>query len=453
MTSTAHTQNALTTPRIIRTWWPLAGSWLLMTTELPLISAVIARLGHPEIHLAAWGVVFAVSTIVQSPSVMFLAASTALSKDWESYRKLRRYMLALTFSLTSLHVLIAFTPLYYLVMDGLMGIPDQIIEPARLGLMIMTPWTMGTAFRRFQQGVLIRFDHSRTVIWGSFIRVGADVAVLVLGYGLGGIPGVVVGTSAIIAGVVTEAIYAGLRVQPVLRNQLKLEPPVRPSLTFRAFLNFYLPLAVTVLLMLLLQPMVSAALSRMPNALESLAVWPVIFGLLMMWQSVGLAYNEAVIALLDQPHAVRRLRQFARRLIIIATLLLLVMTATPLATLWFKWVAGLGPNLVTLAERALWLGLLLPGLRVLQSWYQGSITYSRHTRGITESVVILLVVSSAILWGGVVWGQMTGLFVGLTAMVAGFASQAIWLWLRARPILQAVQARDAAPLQTVMSTR
>jgi hypothetical protein len=61
---------------------------------------------------------------------------------------------------------------------------------------------------------------------------------------------------------------------------------------------------MTVLLMLLVQPMVGAALSRMPYPLESLAMWPVVFGLLTIWQSVGLSYNEAVIALLEEPQPV-----------------------------------------------------------------------------------------------------------------------------------------------------
>jgi len=448
----SQTESGLSTRRIVRTWWPLATSWLLMTAELPLISAIIARLTLPEINLAAWGVVFSISIIIQSPSTMLLAASTALSKDWSSYRKLYRFMLAIGALLTILHTLIAFTPLYYVVMEGLLGAPAQIIEPARIGLMIMTPWTYGTAYRRFQQGVLIRFDHSRAVVWGSLIRIGADIVVLTIGYTLGGIPGVVIGTSAIITGVVSEATYTGFRVQPVLRNKLKLAASVTPSLTFRAFMNFYIPLALTVLLMLSVQPMVSAALSRMPSALESLAVWPVIFGLLTMWQSMGIAYNETVIALLDEPHAVYRLRHFATILVMLTTLLLFIMVATPLATLWFRGVAGLTPSLVTLAQQALWLGLLLPGLRVLQSWFQGTLTYSRHTRGITEAFALSLVISGGILWVGVTRGQIAGLFVGLTAVVAGVLVQTLWLWHRARPVLQALQARDTTgiPFQSAL---
>ncbi|HEX9923834.1 MAG TPA: hypothetical protein VGD99_14345, partial [Anaerolineae bacterium] len=188
-----------------------------MTTELPLMSAVIARLIMPEINLAAWGVIFAVSTIVQSPSTMLLAASTALCKDWASYVKLRRFMAGITVLLTAVHLLIAFTPLYDVVIGRLIGAPPEILDPARLGLQIMTPWTFGTAYRRFQQGVLIRFDHSQAVVWGSVLRLSIDSLVLVGGYLLGSIPGVVVATTAIIAGVLSEAGYAGLVVRPVCR--------------------------------------------------------------------------------------------------------------------------------------------------------------------------------------------------------------------------------------------
>ena len=83
----------LSQKKIFNTWWPLAMSWLLMALELPALSAVIARLEDPEIHLAAYGgVVFPIALIIEAPVIMLLAASTALSKDWASYSLLRNYM-------------------------------------------------------------------------------------------------------------------------------------------------------------------------------------------------------------------------------------------------------------------------------------------------------------------------------------------------------------------------
>ena len=80
--------------RVFKVWLPLAASWLIMGTELPLLSAFVARLAEPAINLAAYGgIVFPIALIVEAPVIMLLAASTALSKDWASYQKLRNYML------------------------------------------------------------------------------------------------------------------------------------------------------------------------------------------------------------------------------------------------------------------------------------------------------------------------------------------------------------------------
>jgi hypothetical protein len=144
--------------RIFTTWWPLAASWLLMGLELPALSAVIARLAEPEINLAAYGdIVFPLALIIESPIIMLLAASTALSKDQASYRKIWAFMMTISGVLTGLHLIIAFTPVYYFVAGSILGAPQEIIEPARIGLMIMTPWTWAIAYRRFNQGALIRY--------------------------------------------------------------------------------------------------------------------------------------------------------------------------------------------------------------------------------------------------------------------------------------------------------
>ena len=171
--------------RILETWWPLAASWLLMSAELPAISAVLARLNDPEVHLASYGaVVFPISLIVEAPVIMLLAASTALAKDWSSYVKLRRYMHIMGGVLTAIHVVIAFTPVFDFIVEQVIQIPPRIVEPSRIGLMIMTPWTWSIAYRRFNQGVLIRYGQSKVVSVGTSIRLIMDASVLLTGYWL-----------------------------------------------------------------------------------------------------------------------------------------------------------------------------------------------------------------------------------------------------------------------------
>ncbi len=436
------TKSSLSLPRIFKVWIPLAASWLLMGMELPILSAVVARLVEPEINLAAYGgIVFPLALIIEAPVIMLLAASTALSKDWASYQKLRNYMLLAGGLLTVLHLLVALTPIYYFVAEGLLGAPPEIIEPARLGLIIMAPWTWTIAYRRLNQGVMIRFGHSNIIGIGTGIRLGMDILVSGIGYFLG-LPGIVVATSAVAAGVTAEAIYIGFRVQPVLRVDLKPASVIQPALTYRAFAAFYLPLVMTSLLTLLILPMGSAALSRMPRALESLAVWPVVSGFIFMLRSMGIAFNEVVVSLLDEPLSTKPLRRFTALLSIGTTGALIIIAVTPLSRFWLENISALSPELATLARNGLWFGILLPGLNSLQSWYQGALLNNGKTRGISEAVALYLFVTGLALWGGVIWGKMTGLYIGLAAFSFGMLIQTFWLWVRSRPVLRALCERD-----------
>lgn len=437
--------------RIVKTWWPLAASWLLMGVELPLLSAVVARLADPKIHLAAYGgVVHPLSMIIESPIIMLLAASTALSRDWDSYQKLNRFMMWSGAVLTLLHILVAFTPLYYLVVVKTIGIPEEVVEPARIGLMIMTPWTWSIAYRRFNQGVLIRFGHSQNVGTGTVVRLAANAVVLGIGYLIGTIPGIIVGASAVALGVVCEALYAGYAVRPVIANQLKLAPSTGKPLHLRPFLTFYVPLAMTSLITLLANPLGSAALSRMPEALASLAVWPVVTGLVFLFRSTGMAFNEVVVALLDEPYAVRNLRRFTYLLSGAVTLLIVVLAGTPLASLWFEKVTALPPDLTEMAQRSLWLALPLPALTVFQSWFQGTMLNDRRTRGITESVAVYLLLTGLFLGFGVLWSGSAGIYVGLAAMSFASLGQTAWLWLRSRRAFANVLERDRQPVVPVV---
>src|SRR5262249_41567272 len=93
---------------VVETEWPLAASWVLMGFELPAVSAAMARLPDPDRSLAAYGgVVFPLALLIESPILMLLAASTALSRDLRSYRVGRRFMLGLGLGFSAVHAVVA----------------------------------------------------------------------------------------------------------------------------------------------------------------------------------------------------------------------------------------------------------------------------------------------------------------------------------------------------------
>src|SRR5690606_2390621 len=146
----------------------LALSWIMMGIEQPAIAAVIARLPHPEVSLAAYGgVVYPLALVIEAPIIMLLSASTELSRDRASYQALRRFTHRAGAILTVLHFVLAATPLYGGLVSWAFAVPDVVAQEARLGLLMMLPWSWAIAWRRQGQGVLIRFGRSRAVGLGT----------------------------------------------------------------------------------------------------------------------------------------------------------------------------------------------------------------------------------------------------------------------------------------------
>ena len=417
---------------MFRTWLPLVASWLLMSIELPAINAIVARLANPEISLAAYGgVVYPIALIIEAPIIMLLAASTALSRDWVSYQKLKKITLWMGGALTALHLLIALTPIFDFITKVLLNSPAEVIEPARKGLLFLAPWTFAIAYRRFQQGAMIRFGHSKMVGQTTFVRLITVSIVLAIGYFVKTIPGPILAGSAQGLGVTAEAIYAGLvvrKIKPLIRTAV----PAKQSLTVKRFVAFYLPLALTSALWLLWQPLISAAISRMPNALESLAVWSVISGLLFMFRSPGVAYNEVMVALLEEPDSKPVLKTFARNIALGVTGVILIFVLTPLSRLWLVYIAAIPEDLIQIGRVALAVAIPLGVLNVYISYFQGFLVQRSTTRGVAEAVVAFLSAMIVILAVGVITKAFEGIYVATAAFTIAHLIQTFWLGIRSR---------------------
>ncbi len=436
----------VTTRDVWTVWWPLAFSWIFMGLELPAVSAAMARLPQATVSLAAYGgVVFPIALMIESPILMLLSASTALSKDLRSHQVVERFMWTVGLALVSLHALVAFTPLFDFVAGHLLGVPVEVREPARLGMRIMTPWTISIAYRRFHQGLLIRNGMSRFVGLGTALRLATNIVVLGLGYAYGKVAGIVVGTVAVTAGVIAEAIFAGLAARPVVRGPLARAAAVTPPLTRARFLRFYVPLMITPFITFLAMPLTSAAVSRMPEALGSLATWPAFSGMVFCLRSVAFALNEVTVSMLERPAAWPALSRFTLGLSLATTTVIAALAFSPLGAMWFGGVAGLPPTLANYARIGLWLVLPAPALAAGQSLYQGSLVHAHKTRGVTEAVLAMLLVTSLTLAAGVAFWRYAGFYAGVLAFTLGNAAQFAWLAWRARQFVPAAGGDDVAP--------
>lgn len=401
-----------------------------MGIEMPLISSVLARLPDENIQLAAFGgVVFPLALLVEAPVIMMLAASTALSTNESAYLILKRFMVRLAVAMTLLHILLAFTPLYDIFLVPLLDIPEEVIEPARLGFQMILPWTWAIADRRFHQGLLIRFGKRKAVAVGTGVRLATTTFVLGSGWLLN-IQGALLAGSTLAISTIGEALYTRWQVRSVIHGPLKDEP-INDVVTRGIDLwKFYIPLAITPFLVLAMHPIGAAGIDRMAAPVLSLAVWAPLAGLVFFCRSAGMAFNEVVIGHASEPGALRSLRRFAIVGGLLATAILGLLSLPPASSRWFGNVIGLQQELVELGVSNLWIAIPIPLMTFLQSYYQGIAVNAHQTRIITESVLVYAVVMVAIVVIAVAMQPPHGITAIIIATTIGNVAQTIWLWFR-----------------------
>lgn len=405
-----------------------------MGIESPTLTAFVARMAMPEINLAAWGsIIYPISLAVEGPIIMLLAASTALATDKKTYGKLFNYMIVMSLVLTTIHVLIAFTPLFYMVVSGLLNVPEPLLEPGRIGLQIMTPWTFMIAWRRLNQGVMIKYGNSRAVAYGTVIRLVTLVSILFLGITYTDWSGAKVGSVAVAISVSMEALFAHFTVQNILNKILPPSSEAKP-ITLNSFTHFYLPLAMTPLMTLLIHPAGAAGMSRMPDTLASLASWPVVYGLIFLTRGLGFAFNEVVVSMAGRPSGKIQLQRFARMLALATMAILAVVALTPLGEIWFSGVSGLSSELTHLSSVTVMFAILMPGYQVYQSWYGGMLVHHHKTRGISEAVLVYVSMALFGLWLGTKLATFPGIYWTINVFVISGLCQTFFLRYRYRRI-------------------
>ncbi len=407
------TEEKLTYKYILLFWIPLAATWFMMSIENPFLTAIIARMPEPKYNLAAYGVAFSFAILIESPVIMMMSASTALVKDFKSYLKLKKFTYILNFILTGVMLLILIPPIYDFLAIDLVSLPQPVADLTYIAMIILVPWPGSIGYRRFYQGILINSNQTRKVAYGTIIRLVSMSATALILFFFFEFDGIIVGSSALSAGVVMEALSSKFMAKGILEKYKSLNTPESEDLKIGDIFNFYYPLALTSVIALGVHPMVTFFLGQSRMALESFAVLPVINGFVFIFRGVGLSFQEVGIALLDTKDKSRNFKMLKNFTIIggIAVVLVLgIIALSPLANLWFEKVAGLPTDLSEFANLPLIIMILMPGLTFLISFQRAILVNAKHTKPITIAtitevsaiILILLITINMFDWIGVI---------------------------------------------------
>ncbi|MCU0291529.1 MAG: hypothetical protein MUF10_05995 [Thermoanaerobaculaceae bacterium] len=415
------TSTPLSTGRIARFWAPLAATWLMMAAEGPFVAALIARLAEPKLNLAAWGVAIAFAMLIEAPVIMIMSAATALVRDRASFGAMRRFIYVINGGVTLVMLALLLPPVFRLVAGRLIGLPDEVVRLAHLATGLLLPWPAAIGYRRFYQGILIGQDLTRRVAYGTLVRLGGMATVGLTVYRFTSLPGVCVGALALSAGVVLEAAATRLWARQAVRTVRSREPRQDAvPLTTARMVRFYLPLALTSLLAIGVHPLVTFLVARSRMSLESLAVLPVVTGLVFVFRSGGIALQEVCIALLGDDRSGRHaLASFAAVLAAASTGALALVAFTPAAHIWLERVSGLKPDLAAFALLPLALLVLMPAFEALLNYQRALLVHAHRTPPITWATGIEVAGIALVIAAGTLGFDLVGAVAAASGLVVG----------------------------------
>jgi hypothetical protein len=277
--------------------------------------------------------------------------------------------------------------------------------------------------------VLIRHGQTRRVAYGTVVRLAAMFGTAFVLARHGGIEGAWVGAAALTMGVSCEAVTSRLMAGGAIRHLLAhAGGATGAAASYWALTRFYYPLALTTLLSLGIHPVVTFFVGNSRASLESLAVLPVVGALIFIFRSLGLAYQEVVIALIGDHHqGYRTLRAFGLLLAIGVIAGLALIAWTPLSGIWFRTVSGLSPDLASFALAPTRILVLIPGLTVLLSFQRAILVVRNTTKGITWATIIEVVGVVAVLWIGITTFDAIGAVAAAAALLIGRIGANVYL--------------------------
>jgi len=287
-------------------------------------------------------------------------------------------------------------------------------------------------YRRFHQGILIRSGKTRYIGYGTIVRILVSGGIAVALGVITQIAGAVIGALSLICAVGAESIYTYI----VSRTDIKklLNTPLKPNIkkiTYADAMKFHFPLAATSVITLLIRPFIERGLASMPDATQSLAAWPIVFSIMLVMRSGGLAYQEVVISLNQNAQNHQVLKTFTLRLGIGLSLFMAVFAFTPMIAFYNNVILDVPENLRDLVLIGTQSAIVIPLLTTLQSYLRALLMLADKTNPIYQAMIVGFIITVVFVWWSISLG-MHGILAASLGLTLGQIIELILLYFAYR---------------------
>lgn len=414
-----------------REFLPLSLSDVTMACGDPLVTTTLAHLPDARSNIAGVGIAKTLAIFFESPIIMMLHASNAVATDARSRAVLWRFMLLAGGGLSLLLALLGIPLIFDVVGTQLLGIPTALIPRVREVLWLMILWPFSIAWRRYFQGLLIHSGNSQPIAQASIVRLLTMAIVLAIGISLNFSGSVIAGLSLII-GVIIETILitiaayrCGATLPPVDRSTDSNLPRNLGSMW-----RFYWPLANSMLVAWGGRALLVGAISRAEDGQIALAAWPAAWGLVIVIANSTRMVQQIIIKYQGRV-ADRLLLNFALSVGLACSILLLLISTTPIGDTIVQSFIGSDPLLVDRIKPVLLICAIVPLLVAIQNATQGFLVSAGKTSSVNIATWLGTSALLGVAWLAVRMG-VSGAIAAAMAMVVSIAIEISLLILQRR---------------------
>ncbi|MCK9222529.1 MAG: hypothetical protein M0Q40_07890 [Limnochordia bacterium] len=368
---------------LLRFFLPLGATPFLIASTHSIVDGALARLPNPETNLAVFGIVKSLTNVVKAPELMSTQVFLAFVDDKDSYRLIRKFNWSVVLLISSLLMLLGYTPLGGFVLQQVFKIQSQTqLELAYRAMRIVAFLPLVETLRNSYQGMAVGLARTGIMAVATGLRV--ILISLFLSWVVAGqfFPGIVAGSLVWVAGIGLELVvivsYVVCSFGSLDRAVATLPSKENSNLSMGLVRSFFIPLGIMSVLAALIPSVIQAGISRFSlSPMEHLAGYGVALGLMTIITGPIRSLHQCVLVYgADENGVVRRFCLFVGVLFTLVTVLL---SQTPVGDWVIGEIIGVSPEVTKIARGVLGVFAFFPIACAWREFYWGMIMRNRST--------------------------------------------------------------------------
>jgi hypothetical protein len=416
---------------------PLAAMPIMISLSHNIINAALARFPAPELSLAVFTLLKAVTNIFNAPLHMSRQTILTLVNDKLSFNFIMKFLWAVAGIMMLAAFTLGISPVGTWLLKNIVGLTDaQKILLIQQALMVTCLLPLVVLLRNVPQALATGIEKTHILIPGVVVRVIVISLFLWWSISTKLLTGVMAGSLTWIGGIALE----GLTIIALLRYKFgalsniadKMTSKQQEELRLPKVVKFVLPLTAMVLFMRFIQPIIQSGITRAQSSeTTTLAAYGVAWGLVTLIRAPLRMLNQCTLVYVEGMDDPRwpTIKQFSLLVGMIISLVMLVIGLTPLGYWLLTTVMAVSAPIANLAQQVITAFWLFPIIKAWRESFWG-LLMERETTGIISwaKAANVVTVISVIITGVLLHVPLSMAVIGAIAFTCGEGIESLVIW-------------------------